>query len=123
MRRIYKVLLPHYKKDEMDREIQEEWIFDSQGRNDLDYNMLVLVLFRIAHSWAVHIDYEEYVFLLYKIYERITCKVVVNTGSRVPVLPKIVVSFPDEERKLNKKADGTEGEVEHEGDGGAEWIE
>lgn len=123
MRRIYKVLLPHYKKEEMEKEIQEEWIFDSQGRNDLDYSMIVLVLFRIAHSWSVNIDYEEYVFLLNKIYERISCKVVVNAGSRVPVLPKIVVSFPDEERKLSKKAEGAEGEAENEGDGGNEWIE
>lgn len=124
MRRIYKVLLPHYKKDEVEKEIQEQWIFDSQGRNDLDYSMIVLVLFRIAHSWAVHIDYEEYVFLLNKIYERITCKVVINIGSRVPILPKIVVSFPDEERKLSKKSEGAEGENEGDaGDGGPEWIE
>lgn len=72
MKRIYKVLLPHYKKDEMEKEIQEEWVFDSQGRTDLDYNMIVLVLFRVVHSWSIHIDYEEYVFMLTKIYERVS---------------------------------------------------
>ena len=72
MRRIYKVLLPHYKREEMEKEILNEWIFDCHGRTDLDYNLLVLVLFRIAHSWAVNIDYEEYAFLLTKIYERVT---------------------------------------------------
>lgn len=31
MKRVYKVLLPLYKEDEMDNEIEEEWLVDSKG--------------------------------------------------------------------------------------------
>jgi hypothetical protein len=121
MRKIYMLLLPNYKKEEMEKEILSEWNFDCGGRNDLDYNLLVLILFRVVHFWAVHVDYEEYAFLLTKIYERITCKVIVKSKTRQKVLPKIVVSFPEEEAKLQKSAPS---DPENEGeDNGAEWVE
>lgn len=31
MKRVYKVLLPLYKEDEMENEIEEEWLVDSKG--------------------------------------------------------------------------------------------
>jgi hypothetical protein len=52
---------PNFKKKEMEDQIKADWIFDC-GRADLDYNLLARVLFRIAHTWTVHIDYEEYAF-------------------------------------------------------------
>jgi adenylate/nucleoside-diphosphate kinase len=106
----------------MEKEILNEWVFDCHGRTDLDYNLLVLVLFRIAHSWAVNIDYEEYAFLLTKLYERVTCKVIVKAAKRTPILPNIVVSFPEEEKKILGKKD-EEPEGENDEDAGAEWVE
>ena len=52
MTRIYKVLLPYYKKDEMEKEINSEWIFDCGGRADLDYNLIVQILFRVAMAFG-----------------------------------------------------------------------
>ena len=124
MTRIYKALVPFYKKDEIDSEIHNEWIFDCGGRSDLDYSLLSHALFRVAHWWSVHIDYEEYAFLLRKIYDRVTCKVIIKAQTRDRVLPKIVVSFPEEEKQLknsneeDKPLDDDEAEGEEEG-----WLE
>ena len=122
MKRILKVLLPHYKKNEMDKEINDQWLFDCGGRSDLDYSLLSHALFRIAHWWCIHIDYEEYAFLLTKIYLRITCKVIIKSNSRQKVLPNIVVSFPDEEKNM-KKDDNEEMEEPEGDDDGGEWVE
>ena len=122
MKRIYKVLVPFYKKDEIDSEILNEWIFDCGGRSNLDYTLLTHALFRVAHWWAVHIDYEEYAFLLRKIYDRITCKVIVKAATRDRVLPKIVISFPDEEKQL--KSNDEDAPLEDEAEGEDEgWVE
>jgi hypothetical protein len=49
MRRIYKVLIPFYRKAEVETEIANDWLFDCGGRSNLDYTLISLVLFRIAH--------------------------------------------------------------------------
>ena len=123
MQRIYIVLLPFYKKDEVDKEIKAEWIFDCQGRKDLDYNLFVRILFRISHSWAVHVDYEEYSFLLNVLYDRVTCKVLVKSKTRTEIFPNIIVTFPEEERKLGKDKEEEEDEEVENSDEGAEWEE
>ena len=69
--RVYKVLLPLYRVKEMENEIEQEWVMDSRGQEELSFNLLTKVLFRIAHSWATNIDLDEYVELLSKIYDRI----------------------------------------------------
>jgi hypothetical protein len=68
---MYKVLLPLYRVKEMENEIEQEWVMDSRGQEELSINLLTKVLFRIAHSWATNIDLDEYVELLSKIYDRI----------------------------------------------------
>ena len=68
---MYKVLLPLYRVKEMENEIEQEWVMDSQGQEELSFNLLTKVLFRIAHSWATNIDLDEYMELLSKIYDRI----------------------------------------------------
>ena len=68
---MYKVLLPLYRVKEMENEIEQEWVMDSRGQEELTFNLLTKVLFRIAHSWATNIDLDEYVELLSKIYDRI----------------------------------------------------
>lgn len=68
---MYKVLLPLYRVKEMENEIEQEWVMDSRGQEELSFNLLTKVLFRIAHSWATNIDLDEYVELLSKIYDRI----------------------------------------------------
>jgi hypothetical protein len=52
-------------------------------------------LFRVAHSWAVHIDTQEYVELLKKLYDRITVKRVTRgkDGSVEMLLPTIWVDI------------------------------
>lgn len=120
MHRLYIVLLPHYRKDEVEKEILSEWIFDCHGRQELDYILFTKVLFRIAHSWCIHVDYEEYAFLLTILYERVTCKVLIKSKTRREILPKIMISFPEEEKKFSK--DKGEDEDENE-ENGAEWME
>lgn len=113
-------MLPFYRKDEVEKEILNEWIYDCQGCPELDYNLFTRVLFRIAHSWSVHIDYEEYASLLKILYERVTCKVHVKAGERKQILPKIVISFPEEEKKFIQ---GKEDEDDKTEENDAEWVE
>ena len=105
----------------MEKEISSEWTLDCHGCKDLDYNLFARVMFRIAHSWAVHVDYEEYAFLLNTIYDRVTCKALIKARTRKIILPKIKVSFPEEEKKFNKGEEGDNEENKEEG--GAEWTE
>ena len=53
------------------------------------------MLFRIAHSWATHIDIDEYVELLNKVYARITMKKVIrgDSGKVEMALPRIQVEI------------------------------
>jgi len=122
MHRVNIVLLPFYKKDEVDQELKSEWVFDSHGCKDLDFDLFSRVLFRVAHSWAVHVDYEEYTFLLGVLYQRVTCKVLVKSKTRTEILPKIIVTFPEEEKKFGKEKKEEESEDEDENEG-AEWEE
>lgn len=78
MRLIYKVLMPVFREDEMKQEIEQEWIQDSHGHQELTFHLFKKSLFRIAHAWAVHISVEEYVELLTKIYHRITIRKVIK---------------------------------------------
>ena len=75
MKRIYKTLLPLYREEEMKTEIEEEWLVDSRGQDQLTFQLFTKLLFRVAHQWATHIDLDEYIDLLEKIFNRITkCK-------------------------------------------------
>ena len=74
MKRIYKVLLPLYREEEMNREVAQEWINDARGQQSMNLIMFQKMLFRIAHSWATHIDIQEYIEVLNKIYDRIIIK-------------------------------------------------
>ena len=72
MKCIYKALLPLYREQEMSQEIEEEWLLDSRGQSSLTFQLLTKVLFRVAHEWCTHIDIDEYIEMLEKIYNRIT---------------------------------------------------
>ena len=63
MERVYKVLLPLYKPDEIREVIDCEWLMDSRGNENMKFRTFLKVLFRIAHCWAIHIDVDEYVDL------------------------------------------------------------
>jgi hypothetical protein len=86
MKLIYKVLMPIYREDEMNQEIDQEWMLDSAGNSELTLNLFTKMLFRIAHAWAVHVNLEEYVELLTKIYQRITIRKVIMAKSGQAVL-------------------------------------
>ena len=70
---------------------------DTKGKSDLNYIRFSKLLFWIAHSWATHIDIDEYDWLLKQIYERITWKAVIGNGTSTHHLPQIKITFPDEE--------------------------
>lgn len=136
MRRIFKVLLPYYNKSEVEKEIDNNWIFDCGGRSstaettiksakcDCNYTLFSKSLFKLAHSWCTHIDYEEYCFLLTRIYERVTCKVIIKSDKRDKMLPtKIVVSFPEEEKKVKRMNENDEGLEEDEEGQEVGWVE
>jgi hypothetical protein len=91
MHRVYFVLLPLYRQQEMDREIEDEWILDSHGLPSLSYHLFAKLLFRIAHYWATNVDVAEYVELLEKLFNRITLRKVTRAvdGSEVLCYPTI----------------------------------
>jgi len=74
MKRIYKVLLPLYREEEMSREVAQEWIHDARGQPTMNLVMFQKTLFRVAHAWSTHVDLDEYLELLDRVYERITVK-------------------------------------------------
>ena len=49
MKRIYKVLLPLYRDEEMTREVEQEWIMDSSNHGELSLNLFTKLLYRIAN--------------------------------------------------------------------------
>ena len=95
MKRIYKVLLPLYREEEMNREVAQEWINDARGQKTMNLIMFQKMLFRIAHSWATHIDIQEYIEVLSKVYERIIIKQVIRgeSGAVEIALPRIQVEI------------------------------
>ena len=95
MKRVYKVLLPLYREAEMEKEIEQEWIMDTRGQSEMSLILFQKLMFRIAHFWATHIDIAEYVELLNKVYERITCRKIIRgaNGAVEVVLPRIEVNI------------------------------
>ena len=81
MKLVYKVLLPLYRDSEMSLEIDHEWHADCSGSNELSLHQFTKLLFRVVHQWAIHIDLEEYLELLNKIYLRITHRKVVKSSN------------------------------------------
>lgn len=56
------------------------------GQPELTLHLFTKLLFRIAHQWATHIDLEEYLELLGKIYARITIRKAVRASDGKEVL-------------------------------------
>jgi len=56
------------------------------------------LLFTIAHHWCIHIDVEEYVEFLEKLYNRIIVKKIIRgtDGSEVMLLPEIYCELTQE---------------------------
>ena len=79
----------------MNREVAQEWIHDARQQKTMNLIMFQKMLFRIAHSWATHIDMAEYIELLGKIYDRIICKKVIRgeTGKTEIALARIQVEL------------------------------
>lgn len=75
---------------------------DSSNHGALNLHLFSRLLFRIANQWAVHIDLEEYIEILEKIFERITVRKALSLAdSSVKVCyPTIMVDvIADEEEK------------------------
>jgi hypothetical protein len=78
MKKVYKYLLPLYRDSEMSVEIEHEWSMDCSGAEEMNLHIFTKLLFRIAHQYAVHIDLDEYIELLNKIYHRITVRMAIR---------------------------------------------
>lgn len=110
--RIYRVLAPLYREDEMRAQVNQEWVYDSHNSNVMDQNLFMKFIFRIAHQWATAIDVCEYVELLEKVYQRIVHRKIVRCDGRVDVAyPHIQVTIDQEKQQ------------QHEDFGDAEWEE
>lgn len=114
MKSIYRVLLPLYREVEMATEIDQEWQMDSTGQPELTLHLFTKLLFRVAHQWATHIDLEEYLELLNKIYARITIRRAVKAADGTTVLCyptvhcQIVTEAVDGEDPFQPAASGAE---------------
>ena len=98
MRRVYRVLLPLYREDEMKVEIDQEWLMDCAGCNELNLHLFNKLVFRIAHQWATHIDIDEYCEFLEKLFLRITIRKAVSAKTQKEILcyPTLVAEvIPD----------------------------
>jgi hypothetical protein len=64
---------------------------DRNGQDALTLHLFTKLLFRVAHQWATHIDLEEYLELLGKIYARITIRKAVRAhdGKEILCYPTI----------------------------------
>jgi len=111
MKRMYKVLLPLYRDTEMSKEIDQEWLQDSAGLPELNLHLFTKVLFRVAHQWAVHIDLDEYLEVLTRVYARITVRKVIKAsdGSAVLCYPTIYTEIIPEEENAEAFAPNTSG--------------
>lgn len=99
MKRIYKVLLPLYREKEVSNEITKQWISDANGQCEMDVIHFQKMLFKLSHCWTVHIDIEEYVEFLTKVYERIIVKKIIRGcgGPETYLLPEIYTEITQDE--------------------------
>lgn len=90
-----------YREKEISREVSQEWIYDSRGQKVMNLTMFQKMLFRMAHAWATHIDLEEYIELLDKVYERIIAKKIIRgaTGESEMALPRIEIEIFQEKEE------------------------
>lgn len=49
LKRIYRVLVPLYREQEIQNEVAQEWIYDATGLNEMSLVLFQKMLFRIAH--------------------------------------------------------------------------
>jgi len=98
MKKIYKFLLPLYRDSEMTTEIEQEWLMDASGGEGMNLHVFTKLLFRIVHQFAVHIDIDEYLELLQKIYSRITVRKVIKAqdGKTLVCYPTVQVEVVNE---------------------------
>jgi hypothetical protein len=89
MKLVYKVLLPLYRESEMSTEIDHEWHSDCSNASELSLHQFSKLLYRIVHQWATHIDLEEYLELLNKIFKRITHRKIVKSTTN-----EVIMAYP-----------------------------
>ena len=97
--RMYRVLAPLYREDEMRALIEQEWVYDSHGADSMDQNLFTKFIFRIAHQWAASINLAEYCELLEKIYQRVTHKQIVRNGGKVETAYPTIQVCIDQEKQ------------------------
>lgn len=62
----------------MSSEVSQMWLMDNKSQKHMTYRLFQKSLFRIAHQWATHIDLDEYLELLQKVFDRITTKKIID---------------------------------------------
>lgn len=72
-------------------EVTKQWKRDATGLNEMTQICFQKLLFTIAHYWTIHIDIEEYVEFLQKLYDRLIVKKIIRgaDGTEVLLLPEI----------------------------------
>lgn len=99
MRRVYKVLLPLYREAEVTTELKHQWKSDAAGLDTMGMSQFTKLIFKIVHAWAIHVDLEEYIEFLNKLYDRVIIKKIVRggDGSVDILLPEIYTEITQED--------------------------
>lgn len=101
--RIYRVLAPLYRADEMKTQVTQEWFYDSHNGANMDQNLFMKFIFRVAHQWATSVDIQEYCELLEKVYSRIVHRKIVRSSGKTDIAyPQIQVTIDQDKQPQNE---------------------
>jgi hypothetical protein len=73
--KIYKLLLPIFNYEEIEKFLLGEWALQTKGKSTMDHEIFNKCIFKISHLFCVHIEKNEYEDFLKMIYKRITKKI------------------------------------------------
>lgn len=104
MKRVYKVLLPLYREEEVTTELKHQWKSDGAGLETMGMSQFTKLLFKIVHTWAIHVDLEEYIEFLNKLYDRIIVKKIVrgDDGTTDLLLPEIYTEITQDDPEADE---------------------
>ena len=73
--KIYKLILPIFNYEEIEKFLLGEWALQTKGKSTMDHEIFNKCIFKISHLFCVHIEKNEYEDFLKMIYNRITKKI------------------------------------------------
>jgi len=69
--KIYKLILPLYNYEEINKFIDNEWNINCMNKPTMNLYLFRNYLFRIAHFWCIHVNKNEYDCFLNLLYGRL----------------------------------------------------